>query len=233
MATPRTDGIDTSHYQDLSFDTGPLPALKFAMHKVSEGGRYRDPDLFDFTTRYRNSPQVEHVGFYHWLRSDWSVEAQVQNFLGALGSTVGGVLAGEFVVIDWERTYVKAGAVTKGVIGRNLTRALPDPTPADVEKFRAAVAGFLGDKNRVAVYSAPWVNGFTAWRKANPHTPLFLANYRTNKLLPFNGWAESERWNATAWQWSSSAQVPGIVGRCDVNQARDYGWFDYQGVKAS
>lgn len=224
MATPRLDGIDTSHYQRLDM-VRPLPKLKFAMHKVSEGGRYRDPTLFDFTTRYRNDPSVEHVGFYHWLRSDWTVEAQVENFLGALQAKVGGVLSGEFVVIDWERTYKTVG-------GKQV--ALPDPTPTMVETFRTQVAGFLGgDKNRVAVYSAPWVTGFRTWRASNPNTPLFLANYRTNKLLPFNGWAESERWNATAWQWTSSGQVPGIVGRCDLNQARDYGWFDYQGVKAS
>lgn len=204
MATPQLDGIDTSHYQGL---TGtPLPPLTFAMHKASEGARGRDETLPQFLGRYRASSQVAHVGAYHWLRSDSPVDAQAENFLAAVG-TAGGLQPGEFAVCDWERT-----------------KGLADPTPQAVERWCGLVGAEIG-RHRVAVYSAPWVTGFATWWARNRAAALFLANYRTNRLLPWNGWSESARWAATAWQWSSTGRVPGIAGNCDMNHVWRPSWF--------
>ena len=214
MATPNTDGIDTARYQILNGK--PLPPLTFAMHKVSEGRSYGDGTLQKFATVYRNSPQIKHVGFYHFLRSDVPAGDQVLNFINKFEKVCGYLLPGEFIVCDWERD--SAGGTAK---------------LSELEAWCNAVAGWLTSKgyadahNRIAVYSAPWVPGFTTWRQRNPKKALFLANYRTNRLLPFNGWSESKRWDATVWQWTSSGLVSGISNRVDVNQVNNWSWFDW------
>lgn len=202
--TPRLDGIDTSRYQ--SFTGANLPPLTFAIHKATEGRAYRDKTMPGFLGTYRAEPQIEHTGTYHWLRSDSPIEAQAENYLTCM-ATVGGFQPGEFAMIDWERT-----------------EGIPDPAPEMVERFRLLVAAEIGE-HRVAVYSAPWVSGFKAWRAAHPEVAFVLANYRTNRLLPFNGWAESARWDATAWQWTGKGSTPGIYGHCDQNHVWKPEWF--------
>lgn len=219
MTTPRLDGIDTSHWQRI---TGRQPPLRFAIHKVSEGAKYQDPTFGQFVAHYRAQPHIANTGGYHWLRSDASVSSQVGNFLDGLRDH-GGLRPGEFAMCDWERTYVNT-TERQGAIMRKIRKAIPDPTPEDVELWCHLVGGELGHE-AVAVYSAPWVTGFARWRSRNPHRALFLANYRTSKLLPYNGWSESVRWNATAWQYSSDGPVQGIGGRCDMNFVWQPEWF--------
>lgn len=198
--TPNLDGIDTSRYQ--RFSGAALPSLTFAIHKATEGIRYRDATYPTFIATYRAAPQIRHVGAYHWLRSDSSAVAQAVHFLATAR-----LRAGEFAVIDWESTP-----------------GIPDPTPEQVEQFRGVLNEELG-AHRVMVYSAPWVRGFPEWRKAHPDVALCLANYRTNRLLPHNGWAESARWGATVWQWTGKGSTPGIVGYCDQNHVWRPEWF--------
>lgn len=210
MATPRLDGIDTSHWQGIS---GTQPPLTFALHKASEGGGYKDPTLSKFIAHYRAQPHIQRVGFYHWLRSDSSIESQYTNFVTAVEAV--GFRKGDFVMIDWERSSKKVNGVTIPI---------PDPSVEMVEKFTALLRNRFGS-NVVAVYSAPWVTGFSSWRTRNPSVPLVLANYRTSKLLPNNGWTQSRRWNATAWQWTGKGNTPGISGHCDQNMVLDFTWF--------
>jgi len=198
--TPNLDGIDTSRYQ--RFTGAPLPALTFAIHKATEGVKWQDPTYPQFVAAYRATPHIRHVGAYHWLRSDSSGASQAEHFLRAAQ-----LRAGEFAVIDWERTPDR-----------------PDPTPAQVEQFRGVVAAVLGE-HRVMVYSAPWVRGFKEWRQSHPQVAFCLANYRTSRLLPFNGWAESARWDATAWQYTCRGTTPGIQGHCDQNHVWKPEWF--------
>lgn len=204
MTRPNLDGIDTSRYQE--FDGNPLPALTFALHKATEGDGYRDKTMPAFIARYRASRQIRHVGFYHWLRSDSSIDEQAAHFIATVRS-VGGLLDGEFAMCDWERT-----------------KGIPDPAPFAVERWCWLVGEAFGH-HRVAVYSAPWVDGFTAWRQRNPGVAFFLANYRTSQLLPGNGWSVSRKWDATAWQWSGSGRCPGISGDCDLNHVWRPEWF--------
>lgn len=213
MGTPNTDGIDTSRHQTLSI-TSKFPPLTFAMHKVSEGRSWGDPELREFATMYRNSPQIKHVGFYHYMRSDTPAGDQALNFINKFEKVCGYLLPGEFIVLDWERD--SAGGIAK---------------VSEVEAWCTVIGEWLKAKgykdahNRIGVYSAPWVTGFSTWRKRNPTKALFLANYRTNRLLPFNGWSESAKWNASVWQWTSSGVVGGIANRVDVNHVFNWSWF--------
>ena len=201
MATPNTDGIDTSHYQSLT--TTDLPRLTFAMHKATEGASYKDPTLGKFISRYRSSA-VKHVGFYHFLRAG-DPDGQAANFISTVKNV--GFDPGDFWVVDWERAGDGKSA-----------------SPVEVDRFRRKVGAVFGESCG-AVYSAPWVSGFAQWRKANPKVAFFLANYRTSKLLPFNGWSKSARWDATAWQWTSKGRVTGIAGRVDLNHVFKPAWF--------
>jgi hypothetical protein len=204
MAPPRLDGIDTSHWQTLT--GAPLPNLVFAMHKASEGRSYHDPTMPKFTAYYRASASVKHVGFYHFLRSDSSAAEQAKNFIDAVQG-VGGLKPGEFWVCDWERDNLGGFA-----------------SVATVVEFCRLVSAVFG-KTKGAVYSAPWVTGFKEWRFNNPHTALFLANYRTSPLLPNNGWAVSAQTGAVAWQYTGKGKTPGIAGNCDQNMVMQPAWF--------
>lgn len=52
------DGIDTAHWQTL--DGQPLPPLKFATTKASEGGGYKDPKFVQLLTAYRKTATSLH-----------------------------------------------------------------------------------------------------------------------------------------------------------------------------
>lgn len=195
---PRIDGIDTSHHNTLG-DPARLPSLTFAMHKLTEGSRYRDPTAATWLAAYRR-PNVGHVGGYHYMRSDSPAASQAAHFLATWRAL--GMGPDDFAVCDWERD--SAGAFA---------------TPAMVDEWLRIVDLALGP-HRVHVYSASWVPGFTIWRAQHPTRGLFYAAYSLAA-----GEAVARRYGADVWQWTSTAAVSGIVGACDANHLLNPDFF--------
>lgn len=215
---PNIDGIDTSPWQTI---IGPQPPLTFAIEKASDGYGWPASTFVPHTMHYRAQPHIDHVGAYHWLRSNSTPARQFDAFRSAV-DLVGGLRPQDFALLDWERTYVTTTERQNGIM-RTIRRALPDPMIEQVEEWCRLADREYGFE-RVMVYSAPWVPGFVQWRARNPHRALIIARYITSG--PLSGWTSLAKYNPTAWQWTSSAQVSGFTGRVDANHIFDRSWFD-------
>jgi hypothetical protein len=214
MATPNTDGIDSSHHQDLT--GAPLPELTFAIQKVSQGPAFRDPDLKQMATFYRTSPQVKHVGFYHYM-DDAPAGAQVLNFIKTFEETCGYLLPGEFFMVDWERfTYKdRTGFAKRSEVAAFITVL--------TEYLKGK--GYKDARNRIVMYSAPWVPGFTLWRVGNPLDPFIYPNY--NLSGKGSGWIYSKILRADVWQWTSTLRLAAFTGNVDGNHILNWSYFDW------
>lgn len=199
MNAPRIDGIDTSGYQTI---VGDQPPLLFAIAKATEGQRTVDRKFFASVEHYQAQPHIETVGGYGWLRPDSPARKQAEHFLTTVAKCRHPL---DFAVCDWERTS-----------GQDRF-----PSCEEAEEW----CSIVGARLPTLMYSAPWVPDFVRWRGRNPFFPLILANYSLSANNPRNGWMESVRWDATAWQWSSSQMVPGFTGRVDTNMAHKPEWF--------
>ena len=206
MPTPTLTGIDTSHYQ--AFNGAPLPALTFAVHKASQGASYKDPTLPAFIARYRGT--VAHPGFYHYIEPPTigSAGAQVDNLAAAIDN-VGGLHDGEFVLLDWERG-------SNGVI----------PDLNTVAAITLLCIARWGDQ-RLMMYTNRRMTepAFSKWRAQFPTVAICLANTRTSRLMPNNGWAECAALGATVWQYGSGP-VQGFTGTVDWDMVLKPAWFD-------
>lgn len=209
MARLRVDGVDIHPtFQVRSGD--PLPSgLTFASVKISEGqssgpsAEKLRPWLDWFA-----AAGIPHLGGYHWLRSDSSVASQAANYI-TRARAVGLDKPSCWHTCDWERTHRADGT------------AYPDPPPGAVEEWCRLVGAAFGT-HRVAVYGAPWVDGFAAWRKRNPAYPLVLANYSAGAL------AAAEQWNAAVLQFDGTdGRLQGFAGAVDLNMVRLREFFDH------
>ncbi|MGW7001446.1 glycoside hydrolase family 25 protein [Streptomyces sp. NPDC054933] len=89
-------GVDVSSYQPSDFSTS---GLSFAFTKATEGTGYINPVQAAQAATARNAGLV--VGFYHYLNSSASMQAQAQYFVTNADSQAGDILA-----CDWEETSV-------------------------------------------------------------------------------------------------------------------------------
>lgn len=189
------DGIDTSHFQTRTAD--PLPHLRFATTKASEGGTYRDPKFRALIDDYRRQ-DVDLVGAYHFLSPGATAKAQFDNFRSACRAV--GVL--DIYQVDWEAST-------------GTPRFPPLPVVLEFEdRCRQEWPG------KVLTYSAPWVTGFNTWLARPDRTPLWLADYSANAL------ANARRLRALIVQYSSTIMIPGFTGRVDGNCIVDVAVFD-------
>lgn len=198
---PRVDAIDVAHYQ-VVIDEHLIPHLPVMTCKGSEGANYKDPTRPNWIRIFRDRAEV--IGMYHWVRSDSSMESQVQNLAacyreeGVLPRD-GDLAPGWIVQLDWERTYNNVNG------SRVLVR---DLTVAEIELWHH-FADIAFGPGRVVTYGSDWVPNFITWRARNPDKPVWYANYSLSDL-PAGGQQESAKYNACLWQWSSQVMVPGL-----------------------
>lgn len=179
---PRLDGLDIHpKYQPVT-DWDAIPQFPLMMVKGSEGRAGAYPGSVDYFKQFRRRG-FRYRGAYHWIRSDSSMEAQVQShkkFWDALG----GMQVGEFIQLDWETTPNIAN-VTVGNIEEWLFHA---------ERIWPG---------RICVYGADWVPGFKEWRAKYPQYPVWYPQYNPNAQKPVI-------YNACIWQYTST--LPHVDG---------------------
>ncbi len=210
LLSRRFDGIDGSHHQP---DAGPLdlravraiPTDWFAW-KATQSARYVDP-TFASVRKQAIELGFRHRLWYHWLSPDVDPLAQAEHYL----RTVGYWIPGDGVMLDAEE-----GGIT-------VEDAL-----VWLERVEATI------QRPAAVYSGIYVAGGTMWRDPRIRTskygdrPMHLAAYvrtpeRLQSLLELRKVAHLP---IHAWQWSSDGPVPGVTGRCDMNEIVDLKAFD-------
>lgn len=211
MMTPRSDGPDLSHH-NLPVHWPAVPRFDLITCKLTDGRQYPQVKLDAHVAMIR---QMRHLGArwvapYHWLRASPVVE-QVNFFLRVLNDQIvglGGLRPGEMVQLDWE-----------------VTVGEPIPTGEMVEEWCDRVEQEIG-RECVIVYSSDWLPDSTLdedsrremleWREAHPERPYWHANYRTG-ALPHDGPTECAAFDATVWQWTSTAAVAGFPRGIDMN----------------
>jgi hypothetical protein len=204
MPTPRIDAIDIHDVYQPVTDWTQATNHRLMSCKITEGRGNPRPGGIEYFKKFREHG-VPFRGMYHWIRSDSPVGDQVAA-LGRGIDALGGLRPGEFIQLDWE-----------------TTNGIPNVTVDAVEAWLALVEQRW--PGRVVVYASDWVPGFQQWRSKNPTTPLWYANYNTGSSAS-GGWAESAKYGAALWQWSSTQRVPGISTNVDVSHV-----FDWETIK--
>ena len=196
---PESEAIDISHWNPIT-DWDDIPEFDLWCMKATEGKTFRSP-VFNERWQEIRDRNVKYRGAYHWIRSDSSARVQVANLKRAIDDH-GGLEVGEFIMLDWE-----------------TTPGIANVTLAKVEEWLA-----LAEKEwpgRIIVYASDWVPHFDAWRKKNPKYPLWYANYNTGASSR-GGKAETDKYGADVWQWTSTALVPGFKAGIDMNDVLEW-----------
>ncbi len=216
MPTPRIDGIDVSHWNPVSssddIPTGDV--LPLMSCKATEGRGFVSRTFRPFWDLFK-AKGARYRGAYHWLRSDSPIIQQADHFTRVMeGAGFGDV--GDIIQLDWE-----------------TTPNIPLNTSDHVAQWCDIIEGRFGP--RIIVYSSDWLpdstldpdarGEFFEWREAFPDYPYWHANYNTT-LRSTGGWAESEKYRADVWQWSSTTPVPGFAAGIDVNHVFNWRTLD-------
>lgn len=186
-------GIDVSNHQAaVNFRAVRAAGYRFAYVKATEGEGFVDTLLPAHVAAARAAGVK--VGAYHFLRP-------------RPGRT-GGAEADDFV----RQLRAVAPLDLRPACDVEVTSLSPAATEIYVEQFLDAVQAATGD--RPLIYTYPYF--IHPWRSAH-EAGLWIADYRGRKAPEIPGpWP---RW--LIWQYSSSGQVPGVGGHCDVNVCPD------------
>ncbi len=200
----RLDGVDVSHWQhdrgviDWTIVAGATNG--WAACKLTQSTRYRDPSA-PINRAGMRAAGIRQRGVYHWLSSTTDPAQQARWFLAQ------GPLDDEFAMCDAEESGVTVGKVV-----------------AWCEQVEAVTG------RPCVVYTGAFVDGGHIWQSLNVRNsiygprPMILAAYTSEaRALALPGVAANP-WHA--WQFTSSASVPGIVGRVDGNRIDDRPSFD-------
>lgn len=188
-------GIDVSSHQGaVAFDAVKAAGYAFVYLKATEGEGYVDRYFAHNVIKARAAGLK--VGAYHFLRPR--------------PGRSGAAEADDFV------RQVKAAGLGKGdlhpVCDIEVSELAADATERYVQQFLVAVQAQLGV--RPLIYTYPYF--IRPW-KSSHGTDLWIADYRRRPAPEIPGpWP---RWSI--WQQSSSAQVPGVRGDCDINFCPD------------
>lgn len=196
----RLDGADLSHYQA----TIDWPALRAATWwcatKATQGTTSVDPTFAEHWAQMR-AQGFTHRLAYHWLDPVSDPVVQAQHFL----SVVGELRAGEGTMLDAEQGGI---TVERSIVWCETVEAVTH--------------------RPCSVYSGVYVAGGTIWRSVNMRSskygrrPMHLAAYTT--LAKAVALVKGDLWDA--WQYSSDGPVPGVVGRCDMNEIASITAYD-------
>lgn len=202
----RLDGIDVSHHQHdvapIDFDRVRAIPTDWCATKATQSTTYRDP------TFTRHWAEMQRVGFrwrlaYHWLSPSTDPVAQAIHFLKTWDRTGGAMLDAE-----------EAGITV-------------DKCVAWLQQVEAVT------RRPCSVYTGIYVAAGTIWRSpriregAYGPRPMHLAAYTTPaRLVSLLQGAGVAQLAVHAWQYSSDGPVPGVTGRCDMNQILDRAIYD-------
>lgn len=198
---PMIHGIDISNnngHVDLSAAHAAGKA-DFVVLKVSED-LPGTPDFYD-SYAWDNLQQARAlgipVGFYHFVRPSVSTVVESVNALQTAMGHLGGMLAGEWIVLDCEDE-----------------RFTGDLSVWFAEALALASLVFGHD---VWKYSADWYTSTRNLEHASyGRYPTWWASYQASLPVPQEGWAPIRMWQ---YDVTVPGAVPGVAGRCDVN------WF--------
>lgn len=210
MPTPNVDGLDISHWNVVT-DENAIPRMPLMSCKATEGSAFVSPKFSTFWAMFARL-EARYRGAYHWVRSTTSMKSQVDHLARNLDK-VGGLKVGDFIQLDWE-----------------TTPGIPNVTVGQIEEWLGLAVEEFGERD--ITYGSDWVPGFTAWRARNPGKAIWYANYNIGDK-PTGGWAESVKYHAAVWQWSSTSKVPGFLWNpdeptdgIDVNHVFDWATLD-------
>lgn len=205
---PRLDGYDAAHYQydhgEVDFAAGLLAGLFWIAWKATQSIRYVDPTFAKARSRWLG---YRMRGMYHWLSSTTDVDAQAAHYL----DTIGIWSVGEFAMLDAEERGITAAMCLRWC---ELVEAVT---------HRPAV-----------IYTGLYVAGGSIWKsdalrmsKYGPR-PFIVAAYVTEANLTARmvQTGALPKYPRDAWQFSSNGPVPGVAGRCDMDQVDNVAAFE-------
>lgn len=205
-APPRLDGADTSHYQvavaPMDLHAAKAAGLSWWAHKVSQSTTYLDPTWHKVALDMQLAHFRNTLG-YHWLSSVTDPERQAA----------------------WLLKCMADNARVMGVMGDCEEQAL---TAERCLAFYEAVERVT--KRPCAHYTGAYVASgtlFSDWRLRESlygMRPVILAAYCSRTRM--ESLPNVKRLGHQAWQYSSSGPVPGVSGRCDMDEVSDPLAFD-------
>jgi lysozyme len=187
-------GTDTSRFQtQLDWDTARANGVSFAFIKATEGGDLVDP-MFDANWDAARRAGVRHGAYHFWYHCRPGIE-QARWFIRHVPRTAGALPP----VLDLEWTPFSP----------TCTRRTPQAELlAEAQVFIDTVARHYGQAPIVYVSPDIWkerelwrLRGVEFWLRSVAGTP--------SEVYAGQSW--------TFWQYSSTAQIPGIPGRADAN----------------
>lgn len=204
---PRLDGIDIYHGQA---DAGPVDLVKVAAiptwwfaAKATQSTTYKDPWYDRFMAQARSL--FTHRLAYHWTSSITDPLQQADWFLQ---STNGADGVGAMQDIE--------------EAGSTVPRCLAWFERVENHTHRPCIG-----------YAGLYVSGGTIWKSpalrmsAYGPRPFVVAAYvpklNLDARMIYTG---SQAFPYQAWQFSSNGPVPGITGRCDMDEVQDRQMFD-------
>lgn len=193
---PRLDGFDGYHGQkehgtDLA--VAHAAGLWWIGWKATQSTTYVDPTFADIRASWTAFAQR---CMYHWLSSITDPLAQAAHYI----ATVGTFATGEAAMLDAEEAGI---AVAKALA---WCEAVEDVT------HRPTI-----------IYSGLYVAGGTIWNSPELRMskyglrPFIVAAYVSEANLRARMTALGSK-ALDGWQYSSDGPVPGVVGRCDMDQ---------------
>lgn len=204
------EGFDCSQWQgDIDWDLVALARKNFVIVRGGDGF-YRDPYLKQNVIGALNTGMYVHV--YHYLRF---------------------ALSPADMVAECHRTYQEArnaGLKPEAILWLDLedTSIAKLMTPTQrVDWLREVIA--LLDMP-LGIYTGwGWWVGQMANSIAFKYLPLWTAGYPlsyqemadSSGVDGYSPWLYADGWQWDIWQFTSSGQMPGIVGRVDLNVARE------------
>lgn len=202
----RLDGADTSHYQvdvaPMDLNAAKSAGLFWWAHKVSQSVSFIDPTWHGVALQMQKTKFRNMLG-YHWLSSTTDPVRQAAWVLRCMG--------------DHARTFGVMGDCEEG--GLDVDRCLA---------FYEAVERVT--KRPCAHYTGAFVSGgtlFADWRIRESFygmRPVILAAYCSRERM--EKLPNVTKCGHQAWQYSSNGPVPGVSGRCDMDEVSDPLAFD-------
>jgi len=143
-------------------------------------------------------------GAYHFGHPGESASSQAAHF----ASVVGGVGAGEFLVLDIESATARLAA--------NWSAVEEDAVATWCVDFVSAVMSKTGvRKEKMWVYTGAWFwNPHAGGSAALASHPLWVSGYASSPPMP-GGWGS---W--MMWQYTDAGSWRGVGGKCDTSRYR-------------
>lgn len=203
-AAGRLDGADTSHYQaaqGMNLKAARAAGLTWWAHKVSQSTNYLDP------TWHATSLAMQLAGFpmmlgYHWLSQTTDPVKQADWTLRCMGDLarvmrVMGDCEEQGLTVEWCTAYYEQIEATTHKASAHYTGA------------------FVGHGT---IFGDPGLRQCEYGIR-----PTVLAAYCSRTRM--QSLPNVARIGMQAWQFNSNGPVPGVVGRCDMDEISDAAAF--------